>query len=155
MPAIVDIQHQHTAGIVPSNAQVIEWVNAAIETPERTLEVSVRFVDEEEGRELNATYRQKDNVTNVLSFPFECPDELKDEITLLGDIVLCVPVVIQEAKEQNKTLLAHWAHLLIHGTLHLQGYDHIEAADATVMEAREIELLHPLGFSNPYLSTTT
>lgn len=154
MPAIVDIQHQHTAGLVPSNAQVIEWVNAALETTDRTVEISVRFVDEEEGRELNSTYRQKDKATNVLSFPFECPEELKDELTLLGDIVLCVPVVLEEAKAQQKTRLAHWAHLLIHGTLHLQGYDHIETADAAIMEAREIELLQHLGFSNPYLSTT-
>jgi probable rRNA maturation factor len=108
----------------------------------------VRITDEAEIRELNATYRGKDYATNVLSFPFEAPPGV--DIPLLGDIVVCAAVVAREAAEQEKPLQAHWAHMVIHGTLHLLGYDHIEEADAEEMEGLEIRLLADLGYANPY-----
>lgn len=116
----------------------------------------VRVVDEEEGTELNQTYRQKPTTTNILSFPFELPEELlatpefQDQPIHLGDLVVCEAVVNKEAEEQNKTLQQHWAHLIVHGVLHLQGYDHIDDGEAEHMEALEIVTLDKLGFKNPY-----
>jgi len=118
----------------------------------------IRVVNEEEGIDLNQIYRNKNSATNVLSFPYEVPDyaadipELQDEYSQqhLGDLVLCEKVVIEEAKAQNKTAEQHWAHLIIHGVLHLQGYDHINDDDAVKMESLEIKILESLGFKNPY-----
>ncbi len=112
-------------------------------------ELTIRLVDEAEGLELNSTYRHKDYATNVLSFPADVPDELLD-IPLLGDLVICAPVVAREALEQRKPLQAHWAHLVIHGCLHLLGYDHIDDAEAEEMETLERELLAELGHPDPY-----
>ena len=108
-------------------------------------EITVRIVGEEEGRALNKSYRKKDYATNVLTFDYA------QEPVVLADLVLCAPVVAREAKEQGKTLAAHYAHLLVHGTLHAQGWDHeTSEADAEAMEAHEIEIMHRLGFKNPY-----
>ena len=108
-------------------------------------EITVRIVGEEEGRELNQSYRQKDYATNVLTFDYA------QEPVVMADLVLCAPVVAREAKEQGKTLAAHYAHLLVHGTLHAQGWDHeTSVADAEEMEAREVEILTGLGIQNPY-----
>ncbi|RFF27759.1 MULTISPECIES: rRNA maturation RNase YbeY [unclassified Wenzhouxiangella] len=112
--------------------------------------LNLRIVDEAEGRELNRRWRGRDRATNVLSFPAELPEGVG--INLLGDIVLCAPVLEREAAEQGKSARAHFAHLLIHGILHLRGFDHMSAEQAEVMESREIRLLADLGVGDPYLS---
>ena len=111
-------------------------------------EVTIRLVDEAESNQLNLTYRGKDKPTNVLSFPFECPPGV--ELPLLGDLIICRQVVEREANEQNKPLLAHWAHMVVHGSLHLLGYDHIDDEEAEEMEALEVEFMQALGYDNPY-----
>jgi probable rRNA maturation factor len=111
--------------------------------------VTIRIVDEVESNDLNLTYRGKDKPTNVLSFPFECPPGVED-FPLLGDLIICRQVVEQEASEQQKTLESHWAHMVIHGSLHLLGYDHIEDDEAEEMEALEKEFMHTLNFPDPY-----
>lgn len=126
--------------------KVARWIRHALA---QDAEITVRIVGEDEGRQLNRDYRHKDYATNVLSFPADVPDELLD-IPLLGDLVICVPVVEREAREQGKTLEAHWAHLVIHGCLHLLGYDHLEDEEAEEMEALERELLAELGHPDPY-----
>ena len=126
----------------PTRAQVRRWVRAACG---QAAEVTVRFVDQGEGRELNLAYRGKDYATNVLSFPYQEADPLQ------GDLVICLPVIATEAEAQGKTLEAHTAHLIVHGMLHLQGHDHeTNAADAAIMERREREILATLGYPDPY-----
>lgn len=142
----VDLDNASGSAEVPDEAAFQRWADAAAETD--GAEVSIRLVDEAESAELNRTYRGKDKPTNVLSFPFEAPEGVPND--LLGDLVICVPVVEREAREQGKTSAAHWAHLVVHGLLHLQGYDHIEDDEAEVMEAKEIAILQGLGFPNPY-----
>ena len=136
-----------SAGL-PAEADFQRWLDAAILPFQQEAEVTVRVVDSAESHQLNLTYRGKDKPTNVLSFPFECPPGV--ELPLLGDLVICRQVVEQEAQEQNKPLLAHWAHMVVHGSLHLLGYDHIEDDEAEEMEALEIEFLAALGYANPY-----
>jgi probable rRNA maturation factor len=129
---------------IPTRKQLKKWVNAALRVE---TEVTIRFVDEEEGRMLNSAYRGKDYATNVLTFP------LSEEPHLMGDIIICSPVVAQEAKAQNKSLEAHYAHLTVHGVLHLHGYDHETEAQAELMESIEVTTLQNLGYANPYLMT--
>ncbi len=143
----LDLQLATTATTLPSLAQIRQWASAALQNLSPT-EVTIRIVDAAESRELNLSYRGKDKPTNVLSFPFEAPPGI--EMNLLGDLVVCAPVVQQEAQEQQKNHDAHWAHMIIHGMLHLQGYDHIEEDDAVIMESIEIKLLKELGYANPY-----
>lgn len=126
-------------------ARLLQWVRRALFA---SGELTLRFVGEDEGRLLNRTYRGKDYATNVLTFAYAESED--DPVT--GDIVLCSPVVAREAKEQRKPLLAHYAHLIVHGVLHAQGYDHDDEAEAEEMEALETELLASLGFANPYQS---
>ncbi|MGN5592976.1 rRNA maturation RNase YbeY [Stutzerimonas nitrititolerans] len=133
----------------PCDEDFRRWCELALRQRSADSELTIRLVDEAEGRELNHTWRQKDYATNVLSFPADVPDELLD-IPLLGDLVICVPVVAREAAEQGKPLEAHWAHLVIHGCLHLLGYDHIDDAEADEMEALERQLLAELGHPDPY-----
>ena len=133
---------------MPQAADFQRWLDAAIIPFQEEAEVTVRLVDEAESQELNHTYRGKDKPTNVLSFPFECPPGI--ELPLLGDLVICRQVVESEATEQGKPLMAHWAHMVVHGSLHLLGYDHIEDGEAEEMEALEIEFMAALGFANPY-----
>ena len=144
----LDLQIVAEASDLPSEADILRWVAAAVGDAMEEAQLTVRITDEAEIRELNATYRGKDYATNVLSFPFEAPPGV--DIPLLGDIVVCAAVVAREAAEQGKPLQAHWAHMVIHGTLHLLGYDHIEEADAEEMEGLEIALLADLGYANPY-----
>ncbi|MDY4280090.1 MAG: rRNA maturation RNase YbeY [[Pasteurella] mairii] len=133
---------------LPSEGQIQQWANAAVRAQTMEPEITVRIVDEAESHQLNLTYRGKDKPTNVLSFPFECPDEV--ELPLLGDLIICRQVVEQEAQEQGKPLMAHWAHMVVHGCLHLLGYDHIEDAEAEEMESLETEIMTGLGFEDPY-----
>ena len=121
--------------------KIIKWIRSALQTD---AEITVRIVDEAEGQALNRDYRKKDYATNVLTFDYT------QEPVVTADLVLCAPVVAQEAKEQGKTLQAHYAHLLVHGALHAQGWDHDEDEDAQVMELRETEIMQRLGFENPY-----
>lgn len=145
----LDLQNASAATDLPSEAQLRQLVQLALRQRTADSELTIRLVDEAEGRELNHTWRHKDYATNVLSFPADVPDELLD-IPLLGDLVICVPVVEREAREQGKPLEAHWAHLVIHGCLHLLGYDHLEDEEAEEMEALERELLAELGHPDPY-----
>lgn len=131
----------------PDIKQLQSWAQLALHEHPNS-EMTLRLVDREEIHQLNHTYRHKDAPTNVLSFPSDLPDYL--DIALLGDVVICNDVVNQEAQEQNKPHDAHWAHMVIHGCLHLLGYDHIEESDAQIMEHLECQLLAQLGYTNPY-----
>jgi len=160
----LDVQNPYEYASTPKNDELQQWVEAAIQgkNTDSQLSIVIRFVNEEEGKTLNRAYRQKKYATNVLSFPFEEPEfisdiaELNEAITQhlqqqhLGDIVLCEKVVQREAREQNKTLRQHWAHLIVHGVLHLQGYDHLNDEEANLMESLEIKILKSIGFDNPY-----
>jgi len=133
---------------LPAAAAFQQWIDAALADLEAPAEVVIRVVGEAEGRRLNRDYRDKDYATNVLSFPFEAPPPVLSE--LLGDLVLCAPVVAREAAEQGKVPIAHWAHLVVHGVLHLRGYDHQTEDEAAEMEGLEREILAGLGFPDPY-----
>lgn len=137
------VQYPAGQAEAPTRPQVRRWLRAACALP---AEITVRFVATAEGQQLNRQWRDKDYATNVLSFPY-----LNDGSRIAGDLALCVPVVLAEAVEQGKTAEAHFAHLIVHGMLHLQGYDHeTNAVDAARMEARERDILHTLGYSDPY-----
>ena len=152
MPYQIDVEVNSSSTKIPSVENIELWIRAALQSDElNQAEVSVYIVDEAESQELNAQYRGKDKPTNVLSFPADVPDEVG--VPLLGDLVICAPVVEREAQEQGKTLEAHWAHMLIHGTLHLLGYDHVEDDEADVMEALETRLITQLNFPAPYTET--
>ena len=149
----VDIQVASDAPGIPAGKAIRNWVACAVREadPGRDAEVSVRVVDEAEMRSLNRDYRDQDKPTNVLAFPagddtFVPPGERP----LLGDIVVCAGVVAREAQEQGKPLADHWGHMLVHGTLHLLGHDHLGAAEAAAMEALETRILASLGIADPY-----
>ena len=148
---IIDLQIacEQESGL-PTAEQIEQWATAAVQPQSDEVEMTVRIVDEAESHALNLNYRGKDRPTNVLSFPFECPDEV--ELPLLGDLVICRQVVEREAQEQDKPLMAHWAHMVVHGSLHLLGYDHIEDNEAEEMESLEAQIMTGLGFADPYLS---
>lgn len=135
---------------LPSEALFQRWLDQVLPKFQAESEVTIRLVDEAESHDLNLTYRGKDKPTNVLSFPFEAPPEI--ELPLLGDLIICRQVVEQEAIEQQKSDEEHWAHMVIHGCLHLLGYDHIEDDEAEEMEALETEILAELGYADPYLA---
>lgn len=147
--ATLDFQQALEAADLPAPEQLLDWVEAALETENYGVELVIRLVDEAESAELNEAYRGKTGPTNVLSFPFDMPPEV-EETRLLGDLVICAPVVRREAAEQGKTEPAHWAHLVVHGTLHLQGYDHQTEAGAAEMEGLERKILARLGYPDPY-----
>lgn len=149
MSATVEVQNASGDEDVPGDQHIREWVRAALAAGRRkTGTVTVRIVDEAEIAALNARYRSRHHPTNVLSFPFEDPPGYRSR--LLGDVVICAAVVRLEAAEQAKSLEAHWAHMVIHGTLHLLGFDHEAAADAFRMEALETRVLDRFSYPDPY-----
>lgn len=150
----LDVQYAtgSTAGL-PARRSIESWVRAALVGRRRGAQLAVRIVTEEEGRALNERFRRRAGPTNVLSFPFEHPGRMRPP--LLGDIVLCAPVVQREATEQGKPPRAHWAHLVVHGVLHLLGHDHEDSREAEHMEGLERKILARLGYPDPYASERT
>ncbi|PSW04021.1 rRNA maturation RNase YbeY [Photobacterium lipolyticum] len=149
MAIYLDLQHAtKSQDGLPSDTEFQRWLNAAVTPFQADAEVTIRLVDEEESHALNHEYRGKDKSTNVLSFPFEAPPGI--ELDLLGDLIICRQVVEKEAAEQKKPLNAHWAHMVVHGSLHLLGYDHIEDDEAEEMESLETEIMVKMGFTDPY-----
>lgn len=148
MAIILDIQSASSSEDAPDEESIKRWVSAVIGSKEGDTELSVRIVDEPEGKKLNETYRGATGPTNVLSFPFD--EKTPEPLPLIGDLVVCAPVVAREAQQQNKDLTAHWAHMIIHGVLHLLGYDHQNDSEAAIMETLETEIMQKLGFAPPY-----
>jgi len=146
MPLSVDLQLAYPAADTPSVEEFKRWAGSALRQPNG--ELTIRLVDRKESQELNRNYRGKDKPTNVLSFPFEAPEHLPSHF--LGDLVICAPVVVAEAREQDKPVTSHWAHMVIHGMLHLQGYDHQDDAQAEEMEQLERRIMSDLGYPDPY-----
>jgi len=142
----VELQNASATTVPPEKHDLTHWAEAALKR--ECAEIVIRMVDKEESAELNRQYRNKPGPTNVLSFPFEPPPGISTDI--LGDLAICAPIVEQEAEEQGKSLMAHWAHMVVHGVLHLQGYDHIDEDEAVIMESEEIAIMNRLGFPNPY-----
>lgn len=142
-----DIQYE-VEGELPTEEQFQNWVTAALNGQVEKGEVCIRVVSPEESQNLNHTYRDKDKATNVLSFPFEVPEGIP--LSLLGDLVICADVVAEEATKQKKPLFNHWAHMVVHGCLHLIGFDHINDADAEEMEDLERQILATLNIADPY-----
>ena len=143
----LDIQREVNA--LPKDNDLLKWLKETLEFEQHgDTELTIRFVDEKESAGLNEQYRHKKGSTNILSFPFDAPVEV--ELDLLGDLIICADVVKKEAKEQKKEELAHWAHMVVHGTLHLLGYDHLTDEQASIMESKEIKILSQLGYSDPY-----
>ena len=163
---IVDLQIVSESKELPTLAQLEQWAQLALRIADSEAEITIRIVDDEESNELNLQYRGKDKPTNVLSFPFEQPEfddpelaaematELGD-VNYLGDLVVNAQLVAQEAIQQHKNVIDHWAHLVIHGTLHLQGFDHIEDDEAEAMETLEVQLLATLNITNPYVANNS
>ncbi len=147
MSITLDLQNA-CEGAVPSEASFQQWLEATLGKLDEEVELSIRLVDEAESATLNETYRSKTGPTNVLSFPFDAPVELSPR--LLGDLVMCAPVVRREAEQQGKQEANHWAHMTIHGSLHLLGYDHVIESEAEAMEALEVNILKKLDIADPY-----
>ena len=152
MNLTIDIDNASCCKEIPDEKTIHQWVSAALSGRKDNAELSVRIVDEDESTELNQQYRSKQGPTNVLSFPADLPEFIQEslQLPLLGDLVICAPVVESEARQQNKSSKAHWAHMLIHGSLHLIGYDHIDDKDAEKMEQLETKILTSLHFPPPY-----
>jgi probable rRNA maturation factor len=144
----IEIQRIFASPEQPSAAQIQLWIDTALADLEQDTEIVVRIVDAQESAELNQQYRHKQGATNILSFPVEIPEGI--DLNLLGDLVVCAPVLEQEALQQGKNIADHWAHIIIHGALHLLGYDHLDDEQAEEMESKEIALLQKLNIPNPY-----
>ncbi len=148
MPILIDIQRADTSEKIPSDASINRWVESALDNNDDSVELSIRVVGEQESAALNLQYRGKSGATNVLSFPFSAVTP--EPLPMLGDLVVCAPIVTLEAQQQHKALEAHWAHMIVHGVLHLLGYDHETSYDAKIMETLEIKILKCLNINNPY-----
>ena len=147
----IDIQMACPSEEAPDEDSIKRWASAAIRDERDNSQLNLRIVDEQESADFNQQYRGKTGATNVLSFPFDAV--APEPLPILGDLVVCAPVVNREANEQQKTSEAHWAHIIVHGVLHLLGYDHIDDSDAAQMEALETSILLELNFPAPYEST--
>lgn len=146
----IDLQNACDDPIPVSDEKLISWAKLPLIDHLQTAELTLRLVDDKEMTQLNHAYRQQNKATNVLAFPSTIPAGIELEYPLLGDVIICPAVIQAESIEQDKPLTEHWAHIIIHGVLHLLGYDHIQDSDAEIMQAAEIKLLAKLGFSNPY-----
>ncbi len=145
----INLDVQREVDALPKDDELLKWIYETLQYEQHAdTELTIRFVDEKESADLNEQYRHKTGSTNILSFPFEMPAEVA--LNLLGDLVICAEVVKQQAKEQKKEEIAHWAHMVVHGTLHLLGYDHQNDAEKNIMEEKEITVLSKLGYSDPY-----
>lgn len=144
----VDVQVACSEDDLPGRPELRAWACAAVGKRRENCELTIRVVDEAEIERLNSHYRNTEGATNVLSFPFDAPPGV--DLPLLGDIVICAPVVRREANEQSKSVTSHWAHMVVHGALHLLGFDHEQAGDAQEMEAMEVRILADFGFDSPY-----
>ena len=144
----VEIQLASASNRIPEQQQFQYWVDAVLADDSQNSEIVIRIVDEDEMIEFNEQYRNKQGLTNILSFPFEVPEMV--DSSLLGDLLVCAPVIENEAELQNKVLVHHWAHMIVHGVLHLLGYDHINDLEAEEMEALEIKILKIININNPY-----
>lgn len=147
----VEIQLASKSKFIPDQQQFQNWVDAVLTDESQHSEIVIRVIDEDEMIEFNQQYRHKSGPTNILSFPFEAPDSVESD--LLGDLLVCAPVIETESKQQNKPLENHWAHIIVHGVLHLIGYDHINDMDAEEMEALEVMILKTITINNPYEET--
>ncbi|MBI3546047.1 MAG: rRNA maturation RNase YbeY [Gammaproteobacteria bacterium] len=150
MRLTVNLQYTVARKNLPAKSSLQRWARAALKGHRRAVSLGVRIVGAKEAAALNARFRRKKYPTNVLAFPYEAPPGPASDT--LGDLVICAPLVRREASQQNKPLRAHWAHMVVHGILHLRGFDHQQARDAAIMEKMEIRLLKELGFANPYIS---
>lgn len=146
----IDIQNALDSTSPIAEDAITQWAQLALRDHKACAELTIRLVSTAEMTQLNYSYRNKNKTTNVLAFPCMLPDHIELEHPLLGDIIICPEVLLAESKEQHKSLEEHWALIVIHGVLHLLGYDHIEDNDAAVMQALEIKLLAELGYTNPY-----
>lgn len=148
----INLQNPENEPDLPSLLQLQRWVSVTLETFKPSAEVTIRFVSVKESQTLNYRYRQQNKPTNVLSFPSHVPEAITKTLPYeyLGDLIICPAVVVEESQQQNKTLSAHYTHLVVHGILHLLGYDHIKTEDANIMEPLEINILSKLGLRNPY-----
>ncbi|MCU7938503.1 MAG: rRNA maturation RNase YbeY [gamma proteobacterium symbiont of Bathyaustriella thionipta] len=159
----LDLQNTIDSDSIPVKYKIESWVKCALMAEQQMpnseqrvnndYELTIRIVDKDEIQSLNKTYRHKDKATNVLSFPYEdfpFDTPLEIQVPLLGDLVICHDIVVEEAQQQGKSIEAHWAHMVIHGVLHLKGYDHIEDDEASIMEALEVTILKKLNISDPY-----
>lgn len=147
----IDIQNNLTEHISITNDMIIKWAELALKAEISSAELTILITSATEIQHLNNSYRSQNKATNVLAFPSEIPESIKLDIPLLGDIIVCPEVILKESTELNKSLESHFALIIIHGVLHLLGYDHIDDNDAKVMQDIEVKLLNTIGFPNPYL----
>lgn len=150
MPYQIDIQNATQGSLPVTEDDLVHWVGLTLEPSQPRAEVTLRIVDAEEMIQLNGTYRNQAKTTNVLAFPSVLPKGITLDYPFLGDLVICPAVLQEESIRFEKSLVAHWAHIVIHGILHLLGYDHIIESDERIMQAKEITILAQLGFENPY-----
>lgn len=146
----IDIQHACDETIPVTDAVLTNWATLALTAHRNCAELTLRLVNSDEMTQLNTCYRQQNKATNVLAFPANIPADVALEYPFLGDVIICPTILKEESIQLNKPLVAHWALIVIHGVLHLLGFDHIDDHDATIMQALEIQLLAELGFDNPY-----